>query len=193
MGARLRGVAVVAVVLAVGAFLGSAFSQWWRAAPVVEGSGAESPARVEAPVGRRVRVEVLNGGGREGMARAATDRLRDSGFDVVYYGNASTFDRDTSVVFDRVGEPALAERVAAALGIRSVRAEPDSNLYLEVSVVLGADWDPPPARAGSATDSAEIRAWWDLRRLFRKSDPGAGGAGSGPPGRMVDPGEKGND
>ena len=37
----------------------------------------------------RVRVEVLNAGGVPGMASRATDHLRESGFDVVYYGNAS--------------------------------------------------------------------------------------------------------
>ena len=34
------------------------------------------------------RIEVLNGSGRSGMARAVTHRLRNAGFDVVFFGNA---------------------------------------------------------------------------------------------------------
>ena len=43
----------------------------------------------------RIRVEVLNAGGEPGMARMATDQLRDRGFDVVYFGNAESFGRDS--------------------------------------------------------------------------------------------------
>ena len=38
----------------------------------------------------RVRVQVLNGSKRSGLARLATDQLRDAGFDVVSIGNASS-------------------------------------------------------------------------------------------------------
>jgi hypothetical protein len=101
-------------------------------------------------MGVRVRVEVLNGGGRVGVARSATSLLRDRGFDVVYYGNAGSFDRDSSVVLDRVGQMAWAEAVAEALGIGNVRSEPNPNLYLDVSVVLGRDWMPPDTDRGEA-------------------------------------------
>lgn len=89
----------------------------------------------------RVRVQVLNGSRRAGLARQATDILRDAGYDVVSLGNARNR-RDESVVFDRVGQPEIAQRVAAALGIRNVQTEIDSALLLEVTVVLGTDWAP---------------------------------------------------
>lgn len=92
--------------------------------------------------GDRTRVEVLNAAGRPGIARMATRRLRESGFDVVYFGNAEEFGRDSSVVIDRVGDADAAARVAEALGIETVRSEPDSTLLLEVSVLLGKDWTP---------------------------------------------------
>jgi len=88
----------------------------------------------------RVRVEVLNAAGTPGLARAATERLRAQGLDVVYYGNASGFGPDTSWVLDRVGRPEAAERVARALGIERVRTEVDTTLYLDVSVVVARDW-----------------------------------------------------
>ena len=115
------------------------------------------------PLGR-VRVEVLNAGGTESMARLATDLLRDSGFDVVYFGNADRFGDDSTVVFDRTGDLEAARAVADVLGARSVRAEPDSNLYLDVTVMLGREWTP---RTPEAFDGEESGAWWDLRRWFR--------------------------
>lgn len=96
------------------------------------------------PAGTLVRIEVLNGAGAPGLARLATSRLRGEGFDVVFFGNAARFDHARSVVLDRTGDPARARAVAAALGIDSVATVPEPGLLLDVSVVLGADWPPPP-------------------------------------------------
>lgn len=100
----------------------------------VTGKATGSPA---------VRVEVLNAGGEAGVARAATQVLRDRRFDVVFYGNAARFDLDSSVVLARTASAEPAQRVARALGISRVRTAPDSTLYLEVTVRLGRDWQPP--------------------------------------------------
>lgn len=161
MGGRLRAAAALVVILLVGILGGSALSQW-RTRPVPAGPEAARPR----PVGR-VRVEVLNGGGRPGVAREATELLRDLGFDVVFFGNARVFDRDTSLVLDRLGTIDGARDVADALGIRNVRSEPDSNLYLDVSVVLGKDWVPVTPPAGVAVGTTH-RAWWDPRGWFRR-------------------------
>lgn len=91
-----------------------------------------------------LRVEVLNGAGKAGLARHATQQLRGNGFDVVFFGNAGRFDYDRSVVLDRSGAGAAALAVAAALGIDSVEAVPDASLLLDVSVILGSDWPPVP-------------------------------------------------
>ncbi len=159
---RLRGVAVLLVVLAAGAFIGSAVSQW---KPLPEAQRRDVVGRnpVMRPLGR-VRVEVLNAGGTESMARLATDLLRDSGFDVVFFGNADHFGDDSTVVFDRTGDLNAARAVADVLGARSVRAEPDSNLYLDVTVLLGREWTP---QRPEASDGEDPGPWWDLRRFFR--------------------------
>jgi hypothetical protein len=115
------------------------------------------------------------------MARAATDALRERGFDVVYYGNARDSDRDSSAVLDRVGRLDLAREVADELGIAYVASQPDSNLYLDVTVVLGEDWAPrPQARLGAAAQPP----WWSPRRWLRREAPR-------PSGPMVDPGADG--
>jgi hypothetical protein len=162
MVARLRGVAALAVVLTVGVLAGSAIAQWREGSGPVVGT-----PRFPARGGARVRVEVLNGGGRAGAAREATERLRDGGFDVVYFGNAASFGRDSSVVLDRIGAMEPARAVADALGIRNVRSEPDSNLYLDVSVVLGADWKPSIPGSTPVRDPPH-RSWWDPRGWLRR-------------------------
>jgi len=155
-GGKGRGFLAVFVILLVGVLVGSALSQW--GAPAI----LPLPEGVRPRVSERVRVEVLNGGGFAGAAREATVSLRELGFDVVFFGNAGTFDRDSSVVLDRTGTLEQARQVADALGIRDVRSEPDSNLYLDVSVVLGKEWQPvaPPE---AEAEGAESRPWWDPR------------------------------
>lgn len=98
--------------------------------------------------GERVRVEVLNAAGTPGLARAATRLLRERSFDVVYFGNAGSFGGDTSWVIDRVGRLEDAQRVADALRIARVRSAPDTTLFLEVTVVLGRDWEGGAAARG---------------------------------------------
>lgn len=95
-----------------------------------------------APSGVRIRVEVLNATTTRGLARRATDLLREKGFDVVEVGTSR--DRsDSTVVLDRSNHPDWARRVAAALGGAQVIARPDTSRYLDITVLLGATWRPP--------------------------------------------------
>ena len=120
--------------------------------------GGAGESRNLAPPVERVRVEVLNAGGVAGRARLATERLREIGFDVVSFGNAGTFDRETTAVVDRVGRPELAQAVARVLGVEAVVSEPDPNLFVDVTVLLGKDWigDTP---AEEAEGTAEREPW----------------------------------
>ncbi|MDH5590073.1 MAG: LytR C-terminal domain-containing protein [Gemmatimonadota bacterium] len=156
----LHSFIVFVVTLAVGVFIGSFIAQWTGAEipglPVL--GGGERGARLG-----RVRVEVLNSGGVQGMALRATALLRDDGFDVVFFGNAPTFDADSSVVLDRVGRIENARAVADALGIRNVRSELDANLYLDVTVRLGRDWVPAEEGEEPAEPTVEL-PWWSPRR-----------------------------
>ncbi|HUQ48710.1 MAG TPA: LytR C-terminal domain-containing protein [Gemmatimonadaceae bacterium] len=95
-----------------------------------------------APQGVRIKVEVLNATTTKGLARKATTYLRDRGFDVVLIGTARE-QRDKTLVYDRSRHPAWAALVAAAFGA-TVQDKPDSVRYLDVTVLVGADWRPPP-------------------------------------------------
>ncbi len=152
-------VGMILALVAVGVFVGSAALQYRTSTP---GSDPGPQAGMTSGKESRIRVEVLNGGGVPGVAGSATDVLRDRGFDVVYFGNAKEFGRDSSVVYDRVGRLEGARGVADVLGIRNVLSEPDSNLYVDVSVVLGSTWTPV---ADPADDSVpDARPWWDPLR-----------------------------
>ena len=162
MGERLRGLITFGVVLAAGIFIGSAVSQW---KPLPQQERVAPPPRNCTAAGLgRVRVEVLNAGGRDGMARLATDHLRDRGFDVVYFGNAEDFGQDSTIVLDRAARPQAAYVVGQALGTDWVESQPDANLYLDVTVLLGSGWLPDMPVDESEGEEAP---WWDVRRFLR--------------------------
>jgi hypothetical protein len=168
---------VLGAVLLTGAFAALLFLPAWEPGETVEedpGGGLQDdvPARtldrgdlpaIPSP-DNRIRVEVLNAGGVPGMAAAATDHLRSLGFDVVYYGNAGTFDREATAVLDRSGSPEAARAVARALGVEGAEEVPDPGLLVDVTVLLGSEWRAP--------DPDELEAmgdeWWSPRRLLER-------------------------
>ena len=140
MGRFLRAAILGLVALGVILLLGSSVLQWIPEETAPDGPVFSPAQRAQ---GVRITVDVRNAGGIDGMARAATDYLRGAGFDVVGLGNAGTFDEETSVVIDRVGNRGAAARVAEVLGIDSVASDPDPNLFVDVTVRLGAAWTIP--------------------------------------------------
>jgi hypothetical protein len=106
------------------------------------------------------RIEVLNASGRSGLARAATGRLRDGGFDVVHFGNAAGFSGDSSIVITRTADDTVARAVARHLGIELVQAGPDTSLLVDATVILGRDWSANgTADADTETWRARLRRW----------------------------------
>jgi hypothetical protein len=101
-----------------------------------------APADARAPEGTRIKVEVLNATRTKGLARRATLYLRDRGFDVV--GSGTNIEpRASTVVYDRSSHPEWARLVARALNATAI-TRPDSSRYLDVTVILGTNWRPPP-------------------------------------------------
>ena len=90
--------------------------------------------------GRRIRLEVLNGTGRSGVARVATRALREQGLDVVFFGTGPR--ADSTRIFVRRGDPGQGRDVAEALGIGRVVVQPDTLRRVDVSVLIGSDWRP---------------------------------------------------
>ena len=89
----------------------------------------------------RIKVEVRNAAGADGIAADATAHLRRRGFDVVGVGNAER--RATSRVLVRAGTAEDARRVAGALGLDPGAVEtggPTNDYALDVTLDLGADY-----------------------------------------------------
>ena len=101
----------------------------------------EAPADAKAPPNTRIKVEVLNATTTKGLARRATLFLRDRGFDVVAIGTARE-QRETTLVIDRSNHPAWARLIANAMGA-DVSSRPDSSRYVDATVLVGANWNPP--------------------------------------------------
>lgn len=104
---------------------------------------ALTPAYEVPGTRRALRIEILNGTSRDGLARVATRQMRRAGFDVVFYGGT-----DSAVAVSRViarrGERDAARDVASALGIDSVVVARDTTRRVDVSVWLGSDYRPKP-------------------------------------------------
>ena len=106
--------------------------------------GSETKPMAQAPITApkgRITVEVLNGTQRQGAARTATRMLRRNGLDVVFLGNADSLSSGT-LVLARRGDSARARYVAAALGAGVVSVELDTFRRVDVSVILGDDFQP---------------------------------------------------
>jgi len=88
-------------------------------------------------------VEVLNGCGIDGLAGKTADFLRARNFDIVKIDNARHSNYQYTIVQDRMGNLDNALKVARALGVKrqNVIQQRNPDLYLEVSVIIGKDWE----------------------------------------------------
>ena len=93
----------------------------------------------------RATVEVWNASDKAQSAKSVMALLRRKGFDVVKIGDFSTRQSQTLIV-DRSGDIRAAEAVAEALregGGGEVVSRPEPSLHVDVSVILGNDYQVP--------------------------------------------------
>jgi len=91
----------------------------------------------------RLTVEVLNGSGRAGAARTATRALRRGGMDVLFFGNAEESGVEATRLLVRRGDSSAAHRAARLLGVGAIEWRPDSTRRVDLTVILGGDYEPP--------------------------------------------------
>lgn len=91
----------------------------------------------------RLTAEVLNGSGKPGLARTATRVLRRGGVDVLFFGNSEAPPTDSTRLLVRQGDGSAARRAARLLGVGLPQRAPDSTRRVDVTIILGADWQPP--------------------------------------------------
>ncbi len=138
---RVRGRWVV-LGLALAVFGVLAWRQWFAPSARADAAARAAVERI-VPDSVRIKVEVLNATSIRGLARRGTFHLRDLGFDVVSSGNAPE-QRDSTLVLVRSGRMDWGELAATGLGGARVEARPDSSRYLDLTILLGATWRPPP-------------------------------------------------
>lgn len=108
---------------------------------------AAQPVEQPAVSQHRIQIEILNGCGKNGVARVFQTYLRDQGFDVVNTDNyvekgKVRWDVERSFVIDHIGVEERAKAVARSLGIEPERIEKSNNSHpiYDVSVVIGKDY-----------------------------------------------------
>lgn len=143
-GRRLQTIGLFVTLILVAVLIGSLVAGLRGGGTASEDPEIQPKERAVAarePSGPPIRIAVWNASGVPKLADRGRAELReDRRFDVKEIGNAPGFSPDSSVVLDRVGNIDLAREVADALGIARVETRPDTNLYLDVTVVLGKDW-----------------------------------------------------
>jgi hypothetical protein len=101
------------------------------------------PVESKAVPAAIIQLEVLNGCGVTGAADKITDYLRKNHVDVVQTGNYMSFEIDKSLVLDRTGNKANAEKIADILGIdhKNIVQQINEDYFLDVSLVIGKDYN----------------------------------------------------
>lgn len=108
---------------------------------------AASAASVALRVGPRplarprgpIRVELLNGSGRPGLAGELASYLRDGGFDVLDVANADRSDYRTTIVVNRREAREAGRSVAEYLGVDHVIQQIGNQEMIDVTVIVGRD------------------------------------------------------
>jgi hypothetical protein len=89
--------------------------------------------------GQPIRIELLNGSGRVGLAGELASFLRDGGFDVLEVSNADRTDYRTTIVVARTERPGPSKIVAEYLGTTHVIQQIGSQEMIDVTVIVGRD------------------------------------------------------
>ena len=167
--AALRGALLIGVAVILGAALlaqgfganGSSVSSATNTSTTVKRNGASTTVTtVPQPHDpATVKVLVLNGSGKSGIAKAGADQLKAANYTTLDPANAANGAVvPTSVVYFLPGFDADAQQVAAKLGLAPTAAQPLPT--------------PPPPEVGDAKDSNVVV-------LIGADAPVAGGPGAG--------------
>ncbi len=121
------------LILVVGLLMYAGFS-------AVQAQRQRSFDRKRAERFPQIRVEVLNATGVNGLAKRVSWRLRDMGFDVVYYGNATDTLSKTVIIERADSSLSNAKEMAWAINCKEITFEPDPDGLLEITLILGLDY-----------------------------------------------------
>ncbi len=87
-----------------------------------------------------IKIQVLNGSGKSGVAHAVRDKLVRNGFNVVEFGNADFQNYQHTLILDRVGNIKKSLYVGSILNCDKVYSKIDHFLLVDVTVIVGEDY-----------------------------------------------------
>ena len=89
-----------------------------------------------------IHIEVLNGCGVDGIAAQFTNFLRKNNFDVVNVANYKSSNIEQTMIIDRTGNRANAEKLAETLGIekKNIINQLSRDYLLDATLVIGRDY-----------------------------------------------------
>ena len=90
-----------------------------------------------------IQVEVMNGCGVDGIAAKFTNYLREKNFDVVQVGNYISNNIDETMIIDRIGNRANAEKLADVLGVhkKNIIQQLNKDYFLDATLIIGKDYN----------------------------------------------------
>lgn len=86
-----------------------------------------------------IKVEVLNGTTRNGLANSVATKLKEEGYNVTKIGNNGNTDSIKTTIINRTDNE-YAKEIKKFLGKGIVKEEYDSNSKVDVTVILGSDY-----------------------------------------------------
>ncbi|MCK4649397.1 LCP family protein [bacterium] len=87
-----------------------------------------------------IRVEVLNGCGRAGIAFQVAQDLRKEGLDVVNISNARNFKYRKTLILNRSGKKGLAKKISEVIGCGQPQDRIEKKPLVDVTIIIGRDY-----------------------------------------------------
>ena len=97
----------------------------------------------EIKTGEKLQIKVLNGCGTKGIADLYTNFLRNYGYDVIDYGNATNFNYDKTqlIIHNQDNEKFLHEIVnVLSLDIKEIQHKYNNNIFYDITLIIGKDY-----------------------------------------------------
>lgn len=89
---------------------------------------------------QEIKVQVLNGSGKVGIAKQIRDKLVRNGFNVIEFGNTETQNYENMLILNRSGNMKKALKVADILKCNNVYPKIDKFIMIDVTVIVGQDY-----------------------------------------------------
>ncbi|MCD6310404.1 MAG: LCP family protein [Candidatus Eremiobacteraeota bacterium] len=92
----------------------------------------------------KIKIQVLNGCGIDGIAAQMADLLKQHGFKVIDVGNAMNFDYELTEIIDYNSRPQMAMTIMDIIGkAQLLRDNSGLNEELDFTIIIGRDWQQP--------------------------------------------------